>query len=124
MTTNKPYYVRSHTLHLDDDFYVVMVAPREGSEPGTLQMGGPIAYTDSEQNAISLANILCEHEARYVPEPNTIHAEIAEQVELARTYAEDGAFHSAAKIFEQLWVKVQNRAYEIDDALNAATQKD
>lgn len=42
----------------------------------------------------------------------TIHDEAAEKVELAKTYAEDGAFASAARIYREIANMYQRRAEE------------
>lgn len=44
-----------------------------------------------------------------------IHELIAEKVDLATTYADDGAFHSAARIFGQLMVDLQRHAMASDN---------
>lgn len=46
-------------------------------------------------------------------QPATIHDEAAEKVELAKTYAEDGAFASAARIYREIADMYQRRAEEI-----------
>lgn len=42
----------------------------------------------------------------------TIHDEAAEKVELAKTYAEDGAFASAARIYREIADMYERRAEE------------
>lgn len=43
------------------------------------------------------------------PKAGTIHAEIAERVALAQSYAEDGAFLSAARIYREIAAKLEER---------------
>jgi len=46
-----------------------------------------------------------------------IHERIAEQTELAKTYAEDGAFRTAARVMRNLADEVQEHADACDKAL-------
>lgn len=50
----------------------------------------------------------------------TIHELIAEQTDLAKTCAEDGGFHSAARVLLQLSYDVEQHAQSCDTELNAA----
>lgn len=45
----------------------------------------------------------------------TIHEKIAELTELGKTYAEDGAFHSAARVFSDLSHVVKAHAKACDE---------
>ncbi|MEQ9244505.1 MAG: hypothetical protein RLO21_00805 [Nitratireductor sp.] len=45
----------------------------------------------------------------------SIHELIREKTELAKLYAEDGAFHSASRILRELAAAVQQHACELDD---------
>ena len=51
-----------------------------------------------------------------------IHEKIAEQVSLAQTYAEDGAFRSAARVLRVLAQEVQQHG-EDADAYDKADQR-
>lgn len=50
---------------------------------------------------------------------NTIHDEAAEKVELAKAYAEDGAFASAARIYREIANMYQQRANYIAGQIEA-----
>lgn len=47
----------------------------------------------------------------------TIHGVIQEKTDLAKTYAEDGAFHSSARVLEDLATIVSRHAVECDKFL-------
>lgn len=49
----------------------------------------------------------------------TIHDEAAEKVELAKTYAEDGAFASAARIYREVAKMYETRAAQINAEIEA-----
>jgi len=51
----------------------------------------------------------------------TIHDEANEKIELAKTYAEDGAFSSAARVLREAAMMYQRRAEEIDKSLGRET---
>lgn len=43
----------------------------------------------------------------------TIYDEAAEKLELAKTYAEDGAFHTAAMLYREVAAMYDDRAHQI-----------
>lgn len=56
----------------------------------------------------------------------TIHEEMLDKTELAKIYAEDGAFHSAARVLRQLAQTVEAHAAACDrdlDVHNAQVSK-
>lgn len=52
----------------------------------------------------------------------TIHDDFEESVSLARTYAEDGAFHSASRVLQALAGRLKRHAQRVDSALKAAME--
>lgn len=53
----------------------------------------------------------------------TVHQLIEEKTELAKTYAEDGAFHTAARVLEDLATHVSRHALACDAALSEYISK-
>jgi hypothetical protein len=53
----------------------------------------------------------------------TIHDEVNEKIELAKIYAEDGAFHSAARLLRDAADMYKIRARQIDKAMMNEAEK-
>lgn len=54
-----------------------------------------------------------------MPKKPSIHTIMRNQVSLAKTYAEDGAFHSAARVLRELALTVEAHAVACDRDLDA-----